>query len=227
MLMASFGMESSYVIMSVMSKILKAKKVKAVLFDLGKVLLHFNFDPAFKRLSKTCGLQVKDIEDYFVSAGLEVLYDGGKISSRQFYSEIKKALGAKKLGFEQFKKIWNEIFTPKKDMIGLVGKLSKNYRLVLISNTNAMHFEYIYKKYGVLQKFDRLILSYKEKVRKPDEKIYRKAAAACRALPHEIYYIDDRADLTEAAKELGFHTFTYQNNFKELVADMRKKGMAL
>ncbi len=201
-----------------------ARPVKAVLFDLGKVLVHFNFDPAFKRLSASCGLPVKEIEDYFVSSGLEVLYDGGKISSRVFYAEIKKALGLK-TDFDGFKKIWNEIFTPKKDMIALVGRLSKNYRLVLISNTNAMHFEYIQNKYPVLEKFDRLILSYKEKIRKPDERIYRLAARACRAHPSEIYYIDDRADLTGAAHELGFSAFTYRDNHAELLADMQKKGI--
>jgi len=218
--------------MSVMSKAPPRKKpskhpaIKAVLFDLGKVLVHFNFEPAFRRLSAASGLATKEIEDYFVSSGLEVLYDGGKISSAEFYDEIKTALGLK-LPLVRFKKIWNEIFTPKKDMIGLVGKLSKNYRLVLISNTNAMHYEYIRRKYPVIGKFDRLILSFKEKVRKPDERIYRMAAAACKAKPSEIYYIDDRADLTGPARELGFHAFTYQNNFEELLSDMRAKGIAV
>ena len=224
MAIAGIDMPLWYVIMSVMSKSGSSKKIKAILFDLGKVILHFNFDPAFKRLSKASGLSTREIEDYFVSSGLEVLYDGGKISSKQFYDEIKKALGHK-LTFSQFKAVWNEIFTPKKEIIGLIDILSKKYRLVLISNTNQMHFEYIQKKYAVLDQFDRLILSYKEKRRKPDEKIYQKAASACRVKPGEIYYIDDRRDLTEAAKELGFHVFTYQNNFKELIADMRAKGI--
>ena len=210
--------------MSGMSKLPRNQPIKAILFDLGKVILHFNFDPAFQRLSKVSGLPVKEIEDYFVSSGLEVLYDGGKISSNRFYREIKKALGLK-IDFSSFKKIWNEIFTPKKDMISLIHKLSKKYRLVLISNTNAMHFEYVLKKYPVIRRFDGLVLSFKEKTRKPDERIYFKAAQACRVKPGEIYYIDDRHDLTDAARDLGFHVFTYQNNFKELSADMKMKGI--
>ena len=210
--------------MLVMSKRRNAKKIKAVLFDLGKVILHFNFDPAFKRLSKVSGLPVKEIEDYFVSSGLEVLYDGGKITSRRFYAEIKDALGLK-IGYAAFQKIWNDIFTPKKDMIGLVGALYKKYRLVLISNTNEMHYRHIRKKYPVVKKFDRIVLSFKEKQRKPDERIYATAAKACRARPEEIYYIDDRHDLTGAAQELGFRTFTYRDNFRELVDDMAARGI--
>ena len=210
--------------MQIMSKSRGTKKIKAVLFDLCKLNVHFNIDPAIKRLSKCSGLSVKEIEDYFVSSGLEVLYDGGKITTRQFYAEIKDALGLK-IGFAAFKKIWNGIFTPKNDMIGLIGTLSKGYRLVLISNTNEMHFQHIRKNYPVLNKFDRLIVSYQEKQRKPDERLYAKAAKACRAKPKEIYYIDDRHDLTSAAEELGFNVFTYRNNFRELLDDMKDKGI--
>ncbi len=196
-------------------------KVKAILFDLGKVLLYFNFEPAFRRLSEHSRYSPQEIEDFLIQSGLEVLYDGGKISSRQFYQNIKQTLGLR-LGFVAFQHIWNGIFTPIAGMNRLVGELKKRYRLVLISNTNAMHFAYARKRYSVLKKFDSCILSYKEKVRKPDPRIYRKAAKACRARPREIFYIDDRADLTQAASELGFNTFTFCNNAAELVRTMKK-----
>ena len=198
------------------------KKIKAVLFDLGKVVLDFNFEPAFHRLSQSVPLTARELEAYFWRSGLEVLYDGGKISSVQFYKEVKRVV-RHTLSYKQFKKIWNEVFTPKKDTFALIRRLSPRTRLVLISNTNAMHYEYVRKKYPILNHFDRLILSFKEKTRKPDEAIYKTAAKACKAMPQEIFYIDDRRDLTEAAKELGFHTFTYKNNPKALVKQM--KGM--
>ena len=70
--------------------------------------------------------------------------------------------------------------------------------------------------------FDQIILSYKEKIRKPDARIYKKAARACQAHPKEIFYIDDRSDLTQAAASLGFRTFTFKNNPKELLQTMAK-----
>ncbi len=196
-------------------------KIKAILFDLGKVLLFFNFDPAFKRLAKHAGVEAKDIENYFIQSGIEVLYDGGKITSFQFYSKIKRALGIR-LTFSQFKHIWNDIFTPNRPMIKLLDKLSKRYRTVLISNTNAMHYEHVKKKYAFMKNFDRHILSYQERSRKPDDRIYNIAAKACRAKPHEIFYIDDRHDLTDAAKELGFNVFTYRNNHDQLLKTIQE-----
>ena len=218
-------MVPSYVIIRRMSKKVTPTTIKGVLFDLGKVLFHFDFDPAFRRLARHCALSAKDIEAYFIQSGLEVLYDGGKISSQQFYLQVKKALGLK-MSFKHFKSTWNHIFTPISPMIRLVGQLKrKSYRLVLISNTNSMHFEYL-KKFGtVLKNFDHLVLSYKEKRRKPDERLYRVAIRACRAKPHEIFYIDDRADLTEAAEALGLNTFTFKNNPAELRRVMREIGI--
>lgn len=198
-----------------------SKKIKAVLFDLGKVILHFDFAPAFKKLSAACPKTPAEIDDYFRHSGLEVLYDGGKISSREFYLKVKKGLDHS-LSFEEFKKIWNEIFKPNARIVTLITKLRGRARLVLVSNTNAMHFEHIAKRYSVLAHFDKHILSYKEKVRKPDERIYRIAIRACGAKPHEILYVDDREDLTAAGKSFGFHTFTYKKNPEELIQRMRQ-----
>ncbi len=197
------------------------RKIKAILFDLGKVIVDFDFEPAFRRLSKKCPFAPQDIRGYFLNSGLEVLYDGGKISSLDFHKEVKRNL-KHELDFVEFKKIWNEVFKANTPVIRLIRRLSPHYRVVLISNTNPMHYDYLRAKYSVFDYFDQIILSYREKIRKPDERIYRKAAEACQARPSEIFYIDDRQDLTEAAKALGFKTFTFKNNPDQLLKTMAK-----
>ena len=200
------------------------KNIKAVLFDLGKVIVDFDFEPAFRKLAKFTPQSAAAIEDYFWSSGVEVLYDGGKISSLDFHREVKRAL-KHTLSYREFKNIWNDIFTPKKEIVTLIKRLSRDRRLVLLSNTNAMHYAYLRKKYSVLNHFDRCILSFKEKIRKPDKKIYQAAAKACLAKPGEIFYIDDRADLTDAANTLGFNTFTFKNNSQALITTMKDFGI--
>ena len=202
----------------------KPRKIKAVLFDLGNVILDFNFNPSFKRLSRHSSLSPSQIESFFWSSGLEVLYDGGKISSLSFYKEVKKSL-KHMLSYDRFKSIWNDIFNPNQDIIALIRRLKKKYRLVLISNTNEMHYEYVVKKYTVLKLFDRIVLSFKVKSRKPDDKIFNVAIRACKAKPSEIFYIDDREELTNAAQELNLHVFTYKNNHKMLLKKMETLGM--
>ena len=207
-----------------MPKTEKDKKIKALLFDLGKVIVDFDFTPAFQRLSRHCKLKPKEIGDTFSRSGLEVLYDGGKISSFQFYRQVKKVV-RHNLSFSEFKNVWNEIFTLNLETARILQNTKDRYRLVLISNTNAMHFDYVRARYSPLKHFDRFVLSYREKVRKPDPRIYEKAARACRANPNEILYIDDREDLTQAADALGFYTFTYKKNTKDLLSRMKSLGV--
>ena len=196
------------------------KRIKAVLFDMGKVILDFNFKPAFRRVARSAPLDAAAVEDYFCRSGLEALYDGGKISSFTFYKEVKRVL-EHTMSYAQFKSAWNNVFTENKQIARLIRRLSRDTRLVLISNTNAMHYEYVRKKYPVLGYFDAHVLSFKEKIRKPDERIYQTAAKACHAKPEEIFYIDDREDLTDAAKELGFHTFMFKHNPRDLIKKMK------
>ncbi len=75
-----------------LTKKIEPNAIKAVLFDLGKVLLRFDFEPAFRRLAKKSASNAVEIREFFVSSGLEVLYDGGKISSHRFYLEVKRGL---------------------------------------------------------------------------------------------------------------------------------------
>lgn len=200
-------------------------RYKAVLFDLGNVLLAFDFNPAFRALSRHSNLRPAAIEDYFIQSGLEVLYDGGKISTRRFIAEVRRALGLR-IGSRRFRAIWNGIFTPIRGTARILERLKRRgHRLVLISNTNDMHYRHIRTTYSVLQRFDAVLLSFEEGIRKPDARLYRKAARACRAKPREIFYIDDRADLTAAAKELGFTVYTFKNDPARLERELRRAGL--
>lgn len=217
--------ENRHVIITRMLPPKRPRKIKAVLFDLGKVIVDFDFTQAFDRLSRASGLTPGEVRDFFMRSGLEVLYDGGQITSREFYGEVKKGL-RHSLNYNEFKKTWNEVFTPNREIIGLIQRLkSARYRLVLISNTNAMHYAYIRKTYPVLGSFDHHVLSFKERSRKPDERIYQAAIRACRVEPDQIFYIDDREDLTEAGAALGLKVYTYQKNTQDLMAVMKASRM--
>ena len=210
-----------------MTKLESQKRpLKTFLFDLGNVILRFDFTSAFRRLAKASGRSAAEVERYFSASGLEVLYDGGKITTLQFHREVKGAL-KHSLDLAAFKSIWNEIFTPNTEVISLVKRLSASYRLVLLSNTNQMHYEYIRRRYRVLDPFDRIVLSYKEKIRKPDLELYRRAIRVCKAKPSEIFYIDDRAEMTEAAATLGIQTFTFRQNPKQLIKELKRRAVKL
>lgn len=197
--------------------------IKTFWFDLGNVILPFNFSPAYKRLSNASGIKVAEYKKFFRDRPeLESQLDEGYVTGVDLYRLLKKELGMAGVSFSEFKHIWNDIFRENKAVANLIYRLKKDgAQLILISNTNRLHFLHIKKTYPVISQFDKLILSYELQIRKPKKKIYHRALSLSRALPHEILYIDDRSDLTDAAGTHGVHTHTFRT-FNELRTNLKR-----
>ena len=85
----------------------------------------------------------------------------------------------------------------------LVIDLKSRYRLLVLSNTNAIHIDMVREHYGILRHFDHLVLSHEVKAMKPDPRIYAAALAHANAEPHECFFTDDIADYVEGARRGG------------------------
>jgi putative hydrolase of the HAD superfamily len=199
--------------------------LKTFWFDLGNVILPFDFTPAFKRLSRH-GAQTEDIRKFFKDRPyLESACDKGTVTAHKLYRMLRKHFGFSKLTYREFQIIWNGIFKENREVSALIRRLRREgYRLILVSNTNKLHFDHIVKTYPVMGEFHHHVLSYKEKTRKPERAIYHKALRLSRAAKHQIFYADDRADFTSAASRHGVHvhTFTHAAGLK---ASLRQHGI--
>ncbi len=184
--------------------------LKTFWFDLGNVILPFDFTPAFKRLSRH-GADPKEIRQFFKDrAWLESACDKGSVNALALYRMLRKHFGFSGLTYAEFQKIWNGIFKENREVSGLIRRLRKDgFRLILVSNTNKLHFDHIRKTYPVMGEYHHHVLSYKEKTRKPERGIYQRALRLSRADKHEIFYTDDREDFTSAARRHGVHVHTF------------------
>jgi len=201
--------------------------LKTFWFDLGNVILFFDFTVAFERLAKHTHLPPAKIRRYFeIRRTLEADVDEGRMNASQLFRKIKRDLRLVGIDLASFKLIWNDIFMENMPVVKLLARLKKDgYRLILISNTNRLHYDYILKRYGVLRHFDHLILSFKERTRKPKRKIYHAALKVSRAKPHEIFYTDDREDLILAARaNHGVHAHTFRSA-DGLFRELRRRGV--
>ena len=111
-------------------------------------------------------------------------------------------------------------------MEGLLKKLKKNYNLVLLSNTDEMHFTYIKDNYPILDIFDGIILSYKVGYKKPSPLIYLHALKKTGRFPSHILYIDDIKGYVRAAKLFGIKSIQYKN-FKKLKIDLKQNNIKI
>ena len=177
--------------------------IKSIIFDLGNVIVPFDFLPAFKKLVDISDASFEDVCAYFGGED-ERLYTEGKITTDEFFRSVKKHFGLSIL-FEDFTFLYNDIFTLNEGVVNIIKRLTKNYPLYLLSNTNELHFEFILKNYPVMKLFEEFVLSYKEHCQKPDSVIFERAIARTGCMPEEIIFIDDIEENIVAAKRMGLN----------------------
>ena len=197
--------------------------IKVFLFDLGNVLVRFDHRTAAAKIAAHTQASPEDLYRLFFESPLVVDHDEGRISTQLFYEAIKKQIGLT-LSYERFLSVWNDIFTENQEMEALVGQLLGQYPCFLISNTNRPHFEYCRQRYLVLSQMTGWVLSYEVGCLKPNPAIYQRVLEMAKAPAAEIFYVDDREDLIEAARELGFQVHRFEG-VGPLRAELRKRGI--
>lgn len=186
-------------------KVMMKNRYDAIICDLGNVLINFDHRIAVEKILCCTHKKEEDIYSLFFDSPLTELYEEGRISSREFFHRVKEFLELD-MDYDSFLPIWNEIFfeVPVNLKIrDLLRKIKPDYKLVMVSNLNETHFEFLKKKMAIFGEFDRLVLSYEVGFRKPAPEIYKVALDAANTIPSKTLYIDDRRDLIEAAIRLG------------------------
>lgn len=200
------------------------RKYSAVVFDLGMVLVPFNYNIMVKRLERIePGLGDHFIDSYKSNYHTHRAFERGDISDDTFVDMMLKVLDHK-IDSETFKRFYSEIFTFNQDVIDLLPVIKRNYRLFLLSNTNAIHQQYGWKDFPFIQHFEKLILSHEVGAVKPEEKIYRAVETASGFPPEEHIFIDDIKEYAEAAAQLGWGGIQFKG-YDDLVLNLRSKGI--
>ena len=161
------------------------KQIQILAFDLGNVLVDFDHTVAAKRIAHFCDKSPKEIFSLFFNSDITSLFEQGKVSPQEFYLKVKEMLGLK-LSFESFVPIWNEVFmlSPKNRAVySLINNLRSRYKVILISNTNILHFEYLKTKFPVFNVFHEIFISYALGLIKPDPLIYKTVVEKLKVMP--------------------------------------------
>ena len=198
--------------------------IRAFLFDIGNVLLKFDFSICLKALAAK-----SDIGDPLATFArfdqVKAAYEDGQFDRAAFLRAVFDVLGYR--GTEaEFIAAWEDIFTPNEPMHALVEQLRTGYPLFLLSNTNDIHVESIFRRYPVFRHFTAGTYSHAARASKPSRAIYE---IACRDLGLEsasTFFIDDLLPNIETARSLGFQTHHYHHDrHGELLAALASAGV--
>lgn len=197
---------------------------KAIIFDLGKVLIHFDFKRGYQGLEGLCPYPAAEIRQRISSTDLVVRFETGLVEPGDFFEQFSRLLDLR-MDYPKFCEIWSSIFDDTLVPEEVLKGLARRYRLVLLSNTNSIHFEMVRERYGyVLRHFHDLVLSYEVKAMKPDPRIYRIAVERAGCRPDECFYTDDIAAYTSAAREQGIDAVTFESA-TQIQEEMAARGI--
>jgi HAD superfamily hydrolase (TIGR01509 family) len=189
-----------------------AQKFRAVIFDIGRVLIRIDVGRAMKGLASGTSLSPEELWLAIEKDPRWKDWQEGRISARDWHLHVKQRFGGSAT-FERFTEAWNLVLDPEPILSNeLFEKLSKNYRLGLLSNTDPIHVAYIESRYDFFAYFPVRIYSCAIGAAKPSPLIYREALRACRVRAEEAVYVDDVAAYVEAARRLGMAGIQYQSS---------------
>lgn len=183
---------------------------KAIIFDLGRVLIDFDFKRGYQALEGLCPYRAAEIPGRLATCDLVERFETGLIEPRDFVAEMSAVLDLK-IDYDRFCRIWSSIFTGTLVPENLLAGLAARYRLMLLSNTNAIHFEGLRASHPMLRHFHDLVLSYEVKAMKPRPEIFQAAIARAGCRAEECFYTDDVAAFVTAARNLGIDAVQFES----------------
>ena len=198
--------------------------IKTIIFDLGKVIIPFDFMRGYQGLGGISGLSVAEIRSRITATDLVQRFECGLVEPADFVAQLSGLLDLK-ITYEQFCRIWSSIFLPDPLIPeSLLEGLSRRYRLLLLSNTNAIHFEMLERTYPLLRHFHEFILSHRVRAMKPSPVIYREAIARAGCAPEEIFFTDDIADYVAGARREGIDAVQFESS-EQIERELRARGV--
>jgi FMN phosphatase YigB (HAD superfamily) len=198
--------------------------IRTLIFDLGKVIVPFDFSRGYRAMEGLCGLAAAEIPKRIGSTDLVIRFETGLVSPENFVAELSALLGLR-VNYDEFCELWSSIFLP--DTLipdALLESLGRRYRMLLLSNTNAIHFAMIRERYPFVRHFHDLVLSHEVKAMKPSPVIYREAIARAGCAADECFFTDDIAAYVEGARKEGIDAVQFFS-LEKLQEDMRERGI--
>jgi putative hydrolase of the HAD superfamily len=199
--------------------------IKAIVFDMGNVLVAFDSTRAFARLLPLCPHPIGEIRTRLRATGIVGQLETGKIEPEAFVKQFGELLDFQ-ITYPEFCDLWSSIFLPEPIMPdSFLAALSENYPMIVLSNTNAIHFDMIRKNYGLLKHFDHEVLSHEVGAAKPQPEIYREAIRRAGCLPEECFFTDDIPEFIEGAKREGMDAGLFESPL-QVQAELRSRGVS-
>lgn len=195
-------------------------------FDLGNVLLKFDHRRGCRQMAEVAGVADEVVWKVSFQGPLFLDYERGEVTSDEYYRRFCEAT-ASQPDPEALLHAASDIFQLNVPTAALVTQLKlAGHRLGILSNTNEAHWQFVDRgHYGILaDPWEHYALSFRLRSMKPEPAIYRAAAEMAGVDPAEVFFVDDRPENVQGAREAGFDAVLF-TTAAALATDLRRRGV--
>ncbi|MDN3584911.1 HAD family hydrolase [Mucilaginibacter flavus] len=190
------------------------QNIKNIIFDYGNVIFNIDFKKAELGWNQ---LGISNAADFFGHKQQDEIFDKfdrGEVSADEFRDYIRLKSGNPTLTDEQINAAWNSMLLGiEPGNHELLLDLKTRYRIFLLSNINAIHYDYIMdylkKDFGFdgnAHLFEKAYYSHHTGMRKPEARIFELVLNENNLDPAETLFIDDSPQHLAGAEKLGIQT---------------------
>ena len=196
----------------------------AVVFDLGKVLLEFDYGIVARRLAAHSGRDAEQIRGLLDQSPLLFRLESGQMTNEEFFAEVSSLTGYTG-ELEEFANIFGDIFSAIHPMIDLHGQLrARGVPTFIFSNTNELAVRHIRANYAFFAHFTDYIYSHEAGAMKPDHRIYEVVERRSGRKGAELLYLDDRKENVDAGAARGWQVVHHLTP-EQTIAAVRAAGL--
>ena len=197
--------------------------IRNIVFDFGGVLVDWNPEYLFRGVFRNRTEMDHFLENVYTSDWNEQQDAGRPLS------EAIRVLQAKHPEYHEEIRLYYEKWTtmlggPIEESVALLEPLKAGYRLFGLTNWSAETFPIARDMYPFFELFDGIVISGEEKLKKPDERIYRVLLERYGLDAAECLFIDDRSVNVQAASDLGFQAIHLEDR-GTLEAELARMGI--
>ena len=192
----------------------------AVVFDLGKVLVDFDYGVASRRIAARGKMSAPEVQGFIDHSPLLFRFETGRVSKQQFFAEVQAATGFRGT-IEEFSEFFADIFTAIEPMVKLNAELrQRGVPTYIFSNTNELAISHIRSRFPFFSQFNDYILSYEHGAMKPEGRLYEVVERQTGLRGTDLLYFDDRAENVAAGAARGWRAFVHHTpeQTREIIA---------
>lgn len=198
---------------------------RAIIFDLGNVIINFSFDNIFNHWASVTGVSANELKSRFDYGEMFCRFERGEIDSTRFRRHVLERLGIE-MSNAEFDEGWNTIYLDVVPGIEhILRDLRRRFRLIALTNTNELHAQIWKSRYAsVLQHFEKVFCSHEIKARKPEQRAYEIVLSYLNLNPREVIFLDDNPEFVSAASRVHM-TGVLVGSREQLINELNRHGV--